>query len=452
MILECLLALNFEVIGACRADERLKPLLKLNSSSSAAEGGLLSHLSQHFEPTEVGRLARCFCMPLVSIHLGKINKQGNLLCPATTRGNFNLTLLPTSDLHLSLIGHDGQDPSGSSFIIKLLDGRAFFFWCKLLGKIRDLVNRRPSVAQLTGIDESRLECFATYLMGSAICNTQTTPSSSPSVSTDLTPANMIAQSSSPSASKFSGSQLGSSEEPIRLGRKMSSSEEATFRCFLWSRSGITGEKLKKQLENPFGVVDHSLTASIFPQDPSYSKSGRAVNLEGSKVNSSSPGFLESIGKPAFLPSVLSISDLLGPFSIDSPLTPPTTESVGLADLPPFDFPAFLPDLPFSLPRSASQQVLTFTPLICDPIVHIPVIDVCSTGQMRNQAVPLFPGCGSCGIDAVISTSPATFTHFSLPHRDQCWGSPCSCDDNVNGDAGSSNPAGSMYTSLSLIQD
>ncbi|KAK4750180.1 hypothetical protein SAY87_027629 [Trapa incisa] len=426
MILECLLALNFEVIGACRADERLKPLLKLNSSSSAAEGGLLSHLSQHFEPTEVGRLARCFCMPLVSIHLGKINKQGNPLCPATTRGNLNLTLLPTSDLHLSLIGHDGQDPSGRSFIIKLLDGRAFFFWCKLLGKIRDLVNRRPSVAQLTGIDESRLECFATYLMGSAICNTQTTPSSSPSVSTDLTPANMIAQSSSPSASKFSGSQLGSSEEPIRLGRKMSSSEEATFRCFLWSRSGITGEKLKKQLENPFGVVDHSSTASIFPQDPSYSKSGRAVNLEGSKVNSSSPGFLESIGKPAFLPS---LSCLI--------------------------CHSLYPGLPGkSAGPGISTPISPLHPMLVNPLV--PERDsVLEEDEKPGSAyVSGSRGlyCGSCGIDAVISTSPATFTHFSLPHRDQCWGSPCSCDDNVNGDAGSSNPAGSMYTSLSLIQD
>ncbi|PKI39599.1 hypothetical protein CRG98_040069 [Punica granatum] len=84
-VLQWLQALDMQVIGACRADERLKPLLKLNASSGLAEDRLLAHLSQHFEPAEVGMLARCFCMPLVSIRVGKINKQGALLCPAPTR-------------------------------------------------------------------------------------------------------------------------------------------------------------------------------------------------------------------------------------------------------------------------------------------------------------------------------------------------------------------------------
>ncbi|KAK4777149.1 hypothetical protein SAY86_005837 [Trapa natans] len=437
-------ALDFQFIGACRADERLKPLLKLNSSSSVAEDRLLAHLSQHFDPAEVGRLARCFCMPLVSIRVGRINKQGTLLCPATTRGNLNLTLLPTSDLRLSFVGDDGQmdlivtlsnsnrclsvtieeisqDTSSRSFIIKLSDGRTFFFWCsekskllgdELLGKMRDLVNRRPSIADLTGIDESRLESFSTYLrvyhVGTATCKTQVIPSSSPLISAEWKTPGKIAQSSSPLASISSESQLGHSEVPIRLDPKMSSSEEASPRCFLWSSSSIYVEEVKKQSENSFTVVGHSSTATIFCQGPCDLKSGGSVNLEGSNINPFSPGFPESIGKLAFLSSVssesqvpfspqpivssyycwcppgaftsqeLSISDLLGP-SNDSPLLPPT-ESVGLADLPPFDFPAFLPDLPVSLPRSASQQIPTFTPLICDPIVHIPVIDICSTGQ------------------------------------------------------------------------
>ncbi|GMH19080.1 hypothetical protein Nepgr_020921 [Nepenthes gracilis] len=50
---------------------------------------------------------------------------------------------------------------------------------------------------------------------------------------------------------------------------------------------------------------------------------------------------------------------------------------------PIDFPAFLPDprmrLPFSK-KGSLTPVPTFTPLMCDPIVHIPVIDVCSSGQ------------------------------------------------------------------------
>ncbi|XP_056173866.1 uncharacterized protein LOC115691289 [Syzygium oleosum] len=39
-------ALDMQVVGACRADERLKPLLKSSGSSSAAKDRLLAHLSQ----------------------------------------------------------------------------------------------------------------------------------------------------------------------------------------------------------------------------------------------------------------------------------------------------------------------------------------------------------------------------------------------------------------------
>ncbi|XP_028109271.1 uncharacterized protein LOC114307978 isoform X2 [Camellia sinensis] len=38
-------------------------------------------IKQHFEPSKVGILARCLCIPLVSIRVGKINKQGTLMCP-----------------------------------------------------------------------------------------------------------------------------------------------------------------------------------------------------------------------------------------------------------------------------------------------------------------------------------------------------------------------------------
>jgi len=44
--LQWLQVLDLQVMGACRADERLKPLLKLNSSNGAAEDRLLSHLTQ----------------------------------------------------------------------------------------------------------------------------------------------------------------------------------------------------------------------------------------------------------------------------------------------------------------------------------------------------------------------------------------------------------------------
>lgn len=46
-VLQWLHALDMQVMGACRADERLKPLLKLSSASvGGAEDPLLAHLSQ----------------------------------------------------------------------------------------------------------------------------------------------------------------------------------------------------------------------------------------------------------------------------------------------------------------------------------------------------------------------------------------------------------------------
>ncbi|KAL0317106.1 UNVERIFIED_CONTAM: hypothetical protein Sangu_2124900 [Sesamum angustifolium] len=84
-VLQWIRALDMQVLGACRADERLKPLLKLNVSTGVAEDRLLAHLSQHFEPSEVGLLARCLCAPLVSIRVGKINKKGTHLFPTSKR-------------------------------------------------------------------------------------------------------------------------------------------------------------------------------------------------------------------------------------------------------------------------------------------------------------------------------------------------------------------------------
>lgn len=45
-VLQWLQALDLQVMGACRADERLKPLLKMNVSNGFAEDRLLDHLIQ----------------------------------------------------------------------------------------------------------------------------------------------------------------------------------------------------------------------------------------------------------------------------------------------------------------------------------------------------------------------------------------------------------------------
>ncbi|THG23653.1 hypothetical protein TEA_013742 [Camellia sinensis var. sinensis] len=84
-------------------------------------------------------------------------------------------------------------------------------------------------------------------------------------------------------------------------------------------------------------------------------------------------FTESLSLPP-------LSSLLPATRSSSVLTP--MSPLNVSDLPPMDFPTLLPEPLVRLPlsRSSSPQILTFTPLMCDPIVHIPVIDVCSSGQ------------------------------------------------------------------------
>ncbi|BAS99671.1 Os07g0100500 [Oryza sativa Japonica Group] len=77
--------LRHQLLGACRADERLRPLLTLNLSCGAAEDRFISHLSQHFEASEVGLLYRCLCVPLVALRVGKVDRHGPLLCPTPIR-------------------------------------------------------------------------------------------------------------------------------------------------------------------------------------------------------------------------------------------------------------------------------------------------------------------------------------------------------------------------------
>ncbi|GMI87216.1 hypothetical protein like AT2G39950 [Hibiscus trionum] len=449
-VLQWLQALDVQVTGACRTDERLKPFLKVNVSNGVAEDRLVAHLSQHFEPSEVGMLARCFCIPLVSIRVGKINKQGIRFLPTAVRGNLSLTLLPTSDLRLSFVGDDGQterlftlsdklqcaavsineipaDSSGRSFLVKVPDGKAFYYWCsekskllgvELLSKMKDLIKRKPSIAELTGISESRLGCFATqlraYLLGTTV-NMQASCSGSPSSSVH----NGV---SSSTTSKFLRSRY-SSTQALKVSPRSSSFKEGLTRNLSFPRS-TARDKLRRRGDNHLSVAESHTIAS-----PVTSNSLNCIQAENDKLPdgkscSFTPNFLESLGKLTVPPTPSSVSQvstlgspLFSPYycwcppgsstvqqsgasqlpasSIGSFKLPPLssilptngassslkpTLPLGLADVPSLDFPAFLPEPLVRLPLAGSQQIPTFTPLICDPIVHIPVIDVCSSEQ------------------------------------------------------------------------
>ncbi|KAL9388847.1 hypothetical protein Peur_017452 [Populus x canadensis] len=457
-VLQWLQALDMQVMGACRADERLKPLLKLNASSGVAEDRLLAHLSQHFEPSEVGMLARCFCIPLVSIRVGKINKQGTLLCPTTIRGDLNLTLLPASGLRLSFIGDDGSterlftlsskthcpavevheipaDSSGRSFNLKISDGRVFYFWCsekskllgiELLAKMKDVLKRKPSIADLTGISKSRLDCFAThlraFLVGSngreisscSLATSSTTPDVSDSTSTTKS---LRSRHTGSLAVKTNSTYQGS------LSPRSSSFKEGLPRSLSSSRNA-TREKLRRRVDNHLSAVDNIMAALPLSIDVTCNQSGNEKLQEAKSCPLAPSSVLESLGKLSLPPIQLPVSHvlpsppILSPYycwcpqgtsslqypstpseisisSVESPLLPPfppllspsrpsnllsPIPPLSLADFPSLDFPALLPDPLVRLPIPSSQQIPTFTPLMCDPIVHIPLIDVCSSGQ------------------------------------------------------------------------
>ncbi|CAI9774866.1 unnamed protein product [Fraxinus pennsylvanica] len=443
-VLHWLLSPDKHVMGACRADERLKPLLKLNVSNGAAEDRLLAHLSQHFEPSEVGVLARSLCLPLVTIRVGESNKKGTLLCPTSARGNLTLMLLQTSELCISFTGDDGcverlatlstetqcsaveieeisADKSGRSFLIKIPGGETFYFWCseksqllgnELLQKMKDIILRKPSLAELTGISESRLNCFAIYLQAYL--------------------AGSMSSFTTMKTSRFRhyGSQ-GAKTNPVYQGSlspRSSSFKEGLPRSLSSLRS-IAREKMRRRGESYVSCVESSDIASASSAARSSSNcfekdkfseateihqfpslSFLDVLMKSAELPFSGPGIqVTSLGLSRFSPhycfcppaasstrctigtSQLPISSIeslsLPPLSSQLSTARPSSllaskPSLNLAEVPPVDFPPRLAEplarLPLTMPTS--QQILTYTPLICDPIVHIPVIGVCSSGQ------------------------------------------------------------------------
>ncbi|XP_017430395.2 uncharacterized protein LOC108338168 [Vigna angularis] len=483
-LLQWLQALDLQVMGACRADERLKPLLKMSTSCGVAEDPLLAQLTQHFEPSEVGMLARCFCVPLVSIRVGKINKEGIRFCPTSNRGNLTLVLLPSSDLRLSFIGDDGKterlftltsksqcstvvvdeiptDRSGRSFFISAADSRAFYFWCcekskllgiELLGKMKDLLKRKPSIVELSGISKSRLDCFATQLRAFLVGSTGDRSGRDHSVcastcANSISCCNVSSENSNPSSSsKFprsrnNGGQTAKGDTALYQGilsPRSSSFKEVPPRN-LSSHRIAAREKIKRRGENHQQMVDNLSNDSANISDIS-SSSDHDKASEVTKTLAFSPNFLGSLGKLG-VPSSLGlggevppvVSPLFSPYycwcppgissfpsiaaatqspksSIEALPFPsgasflPSPLSTNLLDpVQPLsasmDFPPFLPDPLVRMSLPTSQQIPTFTPLMCDPIVHVPVIDVCSSGQgylvsagpaMSTSIPPLHP--------------------------------------------------------------
>ncbi|CAF1808154.1 hypothetical protein HID58_058574 [Brassica napus] len=453
-VLRWLQALDIQVLGACRGDERLKPLLKLDVSNGVAEDRLLAHLSQHFEPAEIGMLARCFCIPLVSIRVGKINKEGTLMRPTPIRGNLSLMILPTSDLRLSFIGDNGHseqlftyankshcsavsieeiaaDSSGRSFVIRIANGNAFYYWCseksKLLGielrrKMDELIKKKPSISELTGIEESRLGSVAShlrlYLMGSVVPNIKgcpvPTPDSSSSSGYCETTASSSASSSSLISLRTRHSETQLSKSHGNLSSSSSSVEENTLR---YSSLHISSRDESMQCSEGYFSIFDSLPITTVPTSAECEEAADDSNGIGQILFSESADlgltsltlpqqFPMKMGPPVFSPyycwcppSTSSIhapsaSYQFPPLSIELPLLPPLSSllpssgsdgflipssPLDLSDIPPLPLVHHIP-IPGATSSSSSSQQQMMIPLMCDPIVHIPVMDICSSGQ------------------------------------------------------------------------
>ncbi|XP_019433383.1 PREDICTED: uncharacterized protein LOC109340211 isoform X2 [Lupinus angustifolius] len=473
-LLQWLQALDMQVMGACRADERLKPFLKMNAACGVTEDPLLAQLSQHFEPSEVGMLARCFCVPLLSIRVGKINKEGTRLCPTANRGNLSLVLLPSSDIRLSFIGDDGKverlftltsksqcaavvvdeiptDSSGRSFLVGTPDSRTFYFWCsekskllgiELLAKMKDLLQQKPSIAELSGISNSRLDCFATqlgaFLVGSSLGS---------SFENSVCASTFAFENSQSSSSKFprsrhNGGQVTKGDTaPYQsiLSPRSSSFKEVPPRNLSFHRIAAR-EKIKRRGDSHQFAFDNSANESTNSLDISITSDHDEAS-EVTKNFAFSSCFLGSLGKlavssslglggdlapvvsPLFTPNYcwcppgistfpsLTALPQVSDSSVDSTsysgasLLPSTLPVSLLQPIQPLnvgtmmDFPPFLPDPSIRMSLPTSQQIPIFTPLMCDPIVHVPVIDLCSSGQsylvsagpaMSTSIPPLHP--------------------------------------------------------------
>ncbi|KAK9283805.1 hypothetical protein L1049_012059 [Liquidambar formosana] len=308
--------------------------------------------------------------------------------------------------------------------------------------MKDLLKRKPSLAELTGISEPRLDCFAThlraFLVGSTVTNTRASSAVTPTASSDsaldpseLSQGTQFASSLSKAPrSRQNGSQAVKANSLYQgsLSPRSSSFKEGLPRN-LSSLKSVAREMLRRRGDCHISAVENVPVASpIITTDASCSNHSEDNKLpEFTGVPSFSSNFLESLGRspaPPILNSTSQVpsigSSLFSPYycwcpprpstlqytvappqlpfssteSLSLPplssLLPTTRSSSSLTPTPPFnlanvpstDFPAFLPDplvrFPFSMP--SSQQIPTFTPLMCDSIVHIPFIDVCSSGQ------------------------------------------------------------------------
>jgi len=435
-------------------------------------------------------LARCLCVPLVSLRVGKVQRDGALLCPTPTRGKLDLGLLPSSSMCLTFVGDDGYseqlallsngfeclevvieeisaDNSGRSFLVRISKSKVFYYWCaekskehgmKLLSKMKSLLDGRPTLSDLTGISDSRLDAFATHLHAYLLASSIGDVKSLGSLNDFLGPSRphdqyLQLQSAVSKTSRFRASisnvTKSSSVYQTSLSPRSGTFKDGVPRA---SCSRVVGrEKLKHRAEwsspsiapldanhlasssiNPDSTSEkcdadcsRNIVTSVplnlplsFPLLPSIYSLGTCPPSEVSLEKQFKPYYCWCQPCPSSLQYTVSPLHLPATSVDPLPLPPlsslvaneqqPCSEvspNLNTTDLPSLNLPSILHDPLLHLPLPTSplvplhgSQVPTFTPLMSDPIVHVPVIDVCSAGQAYlvscgpsiSSAVPLLP--------------------------------------------------------------
>lgn len=293
--------------------------------------------------------------------------------------------------------------------------------------MKNLLEKKPSLADLTGISDSRLECFVTrlrtYLVGSnhqANSNIEPMSLAIPSSTTSLghggtgKSSQLASKSSrgrtcsiqgslSPKASSFKDSpprSLNSLKNVVkdkfrRKGETSSFSRAENLDIISVSSSSTNISTSNQPSKDK--VSESAIDSSLFPLIIGLEVGLAEKTVDGTSVitpplSPYSPYYCWCPPVPSALqmasassqmkpmPVVDSftlppLSSILAGSSSSSLLTPKPT--LNLDEIPPF-LPEPLVRLPISMPTS--QQIPLFTPLMTDSIVHIPVIDICSSGQ------------------------------------------------------------------------
>nr|GEU84444.1 hypothetical protein [Tanacetum cinerariifolium] len=262
------------------------------------------------------------------------------------------------------------DSSGRSFAVKIPNRDPFYFWCserssllgnELLTKMKDLLKRNPSLAELTGISDSRLERFVhylqTYLVRSNTAAEVGQSSQSPFVA------------SKPSRARSCSIQGVLSPRPssfkLRRRSEMGRVSPADYPEKLLVPYMTTGEISTTNCHEQYNLQESSPETSLFP----------SVDIQSIRSRPQIPRAIpSSLVSPYYC--WCPPSRMIPASTLESYALPPLSSLLAASALSPN-----LSEIPFlPLSMSASQGIPIFTPLMCDPIVHIPVIDICSSGQ------------------------------------------------------------------------